>query len=65
MNQLRTPPPELLSERELEVLGLIARSLTNRGAAARLFISEATVKTHLLHIYAKLEVSDRAAAVAY
>ena len=37
---------------------------TNREAAARLFISEATVKTHLLHIYAKLGVSDRAAAVA-
>ena len=37
---------------------------TNREAAARLFISEATVKTHLLHIYAKLGVNDRAAAVA-
>jgi DNA-binding NarL/FixJ family response regulator len=64
MNQLRTPPPELLSERELEVLALISQGFTNRGAAARLFISEATVKTHLVHIYAKLEVNDRAAAVA-
>jgi DNA-binding NarL/FixJ family response regulator len=64
MNQLRTPPQELLSDRELEVLALISQGFTNRGAAARLFISEATVKTHLLHIYAKLEVSDRAAAVA-
>jgi DNA-binding CsgD family transcriptional regulator len=36
----------------------------NREAAAKLFISEATVKTHLLHIYAKLGVNDRAAAVA-
>jgi DNA-binding NarL/FixJ family response regulator len=37
---------------------------TNRAAAAQLFISEATAKTHLLHMYAKLGVSDRAAAVA-
>jgi ATP/maltotriose-dependent transcriptional regulator MalT len=49
---------------ELEVVGLIAKGATNREAAARLFISEATVKTHLLHIYAKLGVNDRAAAVA-
>jgi DNA-binding NarL/FixJ family response regulator len=41
---------------------MIARGATNKEAAARLFISEATVKTHLLHIYAKLGVSDRAAA---
>jgi ATP/maltotriose-dependent transcriptional regulator MalT len=46
------------------VLGLVAGGSTNKEAAARLFISEATVKTHLLHIYAKLDVSDRAAAVA-
>lgn len=41
-----------------------ARGFNNREAAAHLFISEATVKTHLLHIYAKLGVNDRAAAVA-
>jgi ATP/maltotriose-dependent transcriptional regulator MalT len=64
INQVRTPQSGVLSERELEVLALIAQGLTNRGAAARLFISQATVKTHLLHIYAKLEVGDRAAAVA-
>ncbi len=64
MSQLRDPAPESLSERELEVLSLIAQGETNRGAAARLFISEATVKTHLLHIYEKLGVNDRAAAVA-
>ncbi|GAB2959394.1 response regulator [Nonomuraea fastidiosa] len=57
-------PSDPLSARELEVLGLIARGCTNREAAARLFISEATVKSHLLHIYAKLGVNDRAAAVA-
>jgi DNA-binding NarL/FixJ family response regulator len=64
MSQLRAPAQEALSERELEVLTLIAQGLTNRDAAARLFISEATVKTHLIHIYTKLDVNDRAAAVA-
>ncbi len=64
MNRVRAPEQELLSQRELEVLGLVATGTTNRDAAARLFISEATVKTHLLHIYAKLGVPDRAAAVA-
>jgi ATP/maltotriose-dependent transcriptional regulator MalT len=43
---------------------LVAGGNTNREAARHLFISEATVKTHLLNIYSKLEVSDRAAAVA-
>ena len=64
VSQLRAPAHDALSDRELEVLTLIAQGETNRGAAARLFISEATVKTHLLHIYAKLDVNDRAAAVA-
>ena len=64
MGRLRTPAHEPLSQRELEVLNLIARGLNNREAAAHLFISEATVKTHLLHVYAKLGVNDRAAAVA-
>jgi DNA-binding NarL/FixJ family response regulator len=64
VSQLRAPASDALSERELEVLALIAQGETNRGAAARLFISEATVKTHLVHIYAKLDVNDRAAAVA-
>jgi DNA-binding NarL/FixJ family response regulator len=64
VSQLREPARDTLSDRELEVLGLIAQGETNRGAAARLFISEATVKTHLLHIYEKLDVNDRAAAVA-
>jgi DNA-binding NarL/FixJ family response regulator len=64
LNKVRSPEPDLLSQRELEVLELVAAGTTNREAAARLFISEATVKTHLLHIYAKLGVADRAAAVA-
>ena len=64
MNHMRTPSAGPLSGRELEVLELVASGTTNREAAARLVISEATVKTHLLNIYAKLGVSDRAAAVA-
>ncbi len=64
LDQVRAPAQELLSQRENEVLEMVARGSTNREAAAKLFISEAAVKTHLLHIYAKLGVSDRAAAVA-
>jgi DNA-binding NarL/FixJ family response regulator len=73
MSRVRTPSApggpgptgaDTLSAREVEILELVAAGTTNREAAARLFISEATVKTHLLHIYAKLGVSDRAAAVA-
>ncbi|GAA3434633.1 response regulator [Kutzneria kofuensis] len=64
LGQVRAPAKDDLSKRELEVLALIAKGATNREAAAQLFISEATVKTHLLHLYAKLGVSDRAAAVA-
>ncbi|GAA4487606.1 response regulator transcription factor [Actinoallomurus oryzae] len=64
MNRVRTPGSGPLSRREIEVLELVAAGCTNRQAAARLFITEATVKTHLLHIYDKLDVGDRAAAVA-
>jgi DNA-binding NarL/FixJ family response regulator len=64
VNRVRAPGPELLSQRELEVVRLVAAGTTNRETAAKLFITEATVKTHLLNIYAKLGVSDRAAAVA-
>jgi DNA-binding NarL/FixJ family response regulator len=53
-----------LSRREHEVLALIADGTTNREAARKLFVSEATIKTHLLHIYDKLGVRDRAAAVS-
>ncbi|MET8143455.1 response regulator transcription factor [Sphaerisporangium sp. NPDC005288] len=63
LGQVRAPA-DPLSARELEILQLIADGATNREAAARLFISEATVKSHVLHIYAKLGVNDRAAAVA-
>jgi len=64
MGQMRAPAQEPLSRREVEVLALIALGSTNKEAAKKLFISEATVKTHLLHAYAKLGVKDRAAAVA-
>ena len=64
VGQMRGPTQEPISQRELEVLELIAQGASNRSAAARLFISEATVKTHLTHIYDKLGVNDRAAAVA-
>ncbi|MEV3984406.1 response regulator transcription factor [Nonomuraea sp. NPDC049758] len=66
VSRLRTPAPSAgpLSQRELEVLRLVAAGHSNRKAAVRLFITEATVKTHLLNIYAKLDVNDRASAVA-
>ncbi|MBL7486963.1 response regulator transcription factor [Frankia sp. AgB1.9] len=64
MNRVRTPETGPLSQRELEVLQLVAAGATNRVVAAQLFVTEATVKTHLLNIYAKLGVNDRAAAVA-
>jgi DNA-binding NarL/FixJ family response regulator len=63
LGQVRAPA-DPLSARELEVLQLIAGGATNREVATRLFISEATVKSHVLHIYTKLGVNDRAAAVA-
>ena len=55
---------EALSSREAEVLGLVADGLSNRDIARALFLSEATVKSHLVHIFAKLQVSSRTAAVA-
>ncbi|MET8880043.1 response regulator transcription factor [Streptomyces rubiginosohelvolus] len=68
MTRVRTPaadPAEsALSAREREVLVLVARGTTNREIAAELFISEATVKTHLTHVFAKLGAKDGAAAVA-
>lgn len=64
MGQVRRPAGKVLSKRELEVLALVAGGASNRVAARQLFISEASIKTHLLHIYDKLGVRDRAAAVA-
>jgi len=64
VDRVRTPEATLLSPRELQVLALVADGATNREAGARLHVSEATVKSHLLSVYAKLGVGDRAAAVA-
>lgn len=63
MERMRTPGVSL-SQRETEVLGLVADGLANRQIAQRLFLSEATVKSHLVHIYDKLGVDSRTAAVA-
>lgn len=57
-------PVITLSKRETEILALLATGATNREMAQRLFISESTVKTHLVHIYSKLGVDNRTAAVA-
>jgi DNA-binding NarL/FixJ family response regulator len=67
LGAVRAPQPApsaLLTDRELDILRLVAAGTSNKEAAKRLFISEATVKTHLLHLYGKLCVRDRAAAVA-
>lgn len=64
VSRLRNPGGSApLSARELQVLRLVARGLTNQEIGRELFIGEATVKTHLLRSFAKLEVSDRTAAV--
>jgi DNA-binding NarL/FixJ family response regulator len=57
--------PDGLTAREAEVLGLIGAGFTNREIAERLVISETTVKTHINHVFAKIEARDRAAAINY
>ena len=64
VERVRWPSEEGLSGRELEVLGLVARGKGNKEIARTLWISEATVKSHLLHVYDKLGAADRASAVA-
>jgi DNA-binding NarL/FixJ family response regulator len=60
----RRPQVPFLTERELDVLSLVAQGLTNREISRQLFISPATVRTHLEHIYDKLGVRSRAGAVS-
>lgn len=57
-------PEPALTEREVQILGLLADGLANKEMARRLLVSEATVKSHLAHIYTKLAVESRAGAVA-
>jgi DNA-binding NarL/FixJ family response regulator len=57
-------PEQELSGREVEVVRLMAEGLSNRAIAGALFLSEATVKTHLVRVYRKLKVDNRAAAVS-
>nr|WSX49080.1 response regulator transcription factor [Streptomyces sp. NBC_00974] len=63
MDRMRTPA-EALTKRELEVLQLVADGLSNQQISKQLFLSQATVKSHLVHIYAKLGVDSRTSAVA-
>ena len=63
LGRMRAPAEEALSPRELEILAAVARGLSNKQIGRRLYVSEATVKTHLLRIFSKLGVDDRTAAV--
>ena len=63
MNRMRAPGEEALTAREIEVISLVARGQTNKEIANALYLSEATIKTHLLHVFAKLGVDDRTEAV--
>ncbi|MGI8541385.1 MAG: response regulator [Rubrobacteraceae bacterium] len=63
MRRMRSPEEEALSAREIEVLNLVAEGASNKRIAKELWIGETTVKSHLLHIYEKLGVADRTAAV--
>ncbi|MCA9917933.1 MAG: response regulator transcription factor [Anaerolineales bacterium] len=63
MTRMRAPAEENLSAREIEVLQLVAKGASNRDIGKNLHISTATVKTHLIHIFNKLGVADRTAAV--
>jgi DNA-binding NarL/FixJ family response regulator len=61
----RTDSPEGLTQRELEVLRLLAQGKTNRAIAGELVVSEKTVASHVSHIFTKLGLTSRSAATAY
>ena len=62
---MATPTAVGLTDRETQVLLLMADGLSNRDIAARLVVTEATIKTHVGNVFAKLNVADRASAVAW
>ncbi|WP_327346962.1 response regulator transcription factor [Streptomyces europaeiscabiei] len=63
VTHMQAPSGEQLTPREVQVLGLVARGLSNSEIGRQLYIGEATVKTHLLRTFVKLAVNDRTAAV--
>jgi DNA-binding NarL/FixJ family response regulator len=63
LSRMRTPAPDGLTPREIDVLRCVAEGLTNADIGRKLHIGESTVKTHLLRTFAKLGVDDRTAAV--
>jgi DNA-binding NarL/FixJ family response regulator len=63
VSRLRAPVADMLTPREVQVLRAVARGLSNADVGRELFIGEATVKTHLLRVFAKLGVDDRTRAV--
>ena len=63
LTRIRSDQPELTA-RELEIVELVAQGLSNREIGKALFISEATVKSHLVHVFGKLDAPSRTAAVA-
>jgi DNA-binding NarL/FixJ family response regulator len=63
MERMRSPTVDALTSREIDVLKLVAKGAHNKQIASQLYITEATVKSHLIRIYGKLGVDDRTAAV--
>jgi DNA-binding NarL/FixJ family response regulator len=64
VDRVRQPSRDALTSRELEVLELVAQGFGKKAVADQLHVSEATVKTHLVHVFAKLDVATRTAAVS-
>jgi DNA-binding NarL/FixJ family response regulator len=62
MERMRSPTVEALTSREIDVLKLVAKGMHNKHIAGQLYITEATVKSHLIRIYGKLGVEDRTSA---
>lgn len=65
MNQVRKPALNALSNREIDVLRRVAKGLSNKEIAMDMHISQATVKTHLIHVFRKLNANDRTSAVTF